>query len=418
MKRKAWIVVLLIFFALVFFRFYQLEARTEFRWDQVDNAWVAKDTLVDHKLPLVGMQAKQNSGFFIGPLYYYFIIPFYAFFNLDPIAAGAIAGVSSIVTFFIVFYIVKKLFSLPIAIIAVIIYTFSFEITLADHYQWPVNLIPATSLVIFYALYSSLLGKTKYLLLLGLAVGFSFSLNFTSILFPIIVLLAVPFLPKTRETIKYGLIALLLFSVWLVPNIVAEVGNQASSSKSMVSYINTYFHGFHLTRMLQIASEALIEFTTVLPFPALSSLRYIFLPLFLVVYLAKSYARDRLLICYLIILWFLVPWLIFTTYSGEITNYYFTLSRPIAIMIIAYLIIWIGSRKHILPKIAIAGFLLYYAIFNTKQFFSKSIQGLDYHRKEVERVIREKRVVEFRQGVPESYIYYYYIYKNKKIQNE
>ncbi len=418
MKRKAWIIVLLIFFALVFFRFYQLEARTEFRWDQVDNAWAVKDILVDHKLPLVGMQAKQNSGFFIGPAYYYLITPFYAFFNLDPIAATVIAGISSIMTFFTIFYITKKLFSLPIAIIAIFLYTFSFEVIFADRYQWPINLIPATSLVIFYALYNSLLGKVKYLLLLGMALGFSFSLNFTSIFFPIIALLSLPFLPKTRETIKYGLISLLIFAIWLVPNIIAEVGSQASSTKSIALYISAYFHGFHLTRMLQIASDAFIEFSTVLPIPVLSSLRYIFLPLFLITYLARGYGRERLLVCYLIVLWLLVPWVGFTTYSGEITNYYFALSRPIAVIIIACLIVWIVGRKHFFPKVGIAGFLLYYAIFNAQQFFSKSIQGLDYHRKEVERVIREKRVVEFRQGVPESYIYYYYIYKNKAINNE
>ena len=205
-KHKGLVILLLIFIAHLFFRFYLLETRLGFGWDQVDNAWAAKNIIVNHMFPLVGMVAKGNSGFNIGPLYYYFVAVVYWIFNLSPIASGIVAGLTSIFTFFVIFYVVKKLFSYNIALIAIGIHTVSYFIISSDRTQWPVNLIAPVSFLVFYFLYNVLIGKVKYLLLLGLVMGFSFHVHFTSIFYPIIVLLSLPFFPRKKETIKYILL--------------------------------------------------------------------------------------------------------------------------------------------------------------------------------------------------------------------
>ena len=132
LQRKLWVILIMIFAVHLFFRFYQLEERNPFGWDQVDNAWAAKNIIVEHKWPLVGMVAKQNTGFYIGPLYYYFIAPFYWIFNLDPIASPIAAGITSIVSFFVLFFITKKLFSFNVALMASFINTVSFFTISAD----------------------------------------------------------------------------------------------------------------------------------------------------------------------------------------------------------------------------------------------------------------------------------------------
>ena len=180
-KNKKLAVLLIIFIAHVFFRFYLLKERLNFNWDQVDNAWAARSIIVDHRFPLLGMVAKGNSGIYIGPLYYYLIAIVYWAFNLNPIASGVMAGLTSIFTFFVIFYVVKKLFSYNIALIAVGIHTVSYFLIVSDRSQWPVNLIAPISFLVFYALYNVLIGKAKYLLLLALAIGFSFHVHFTSV---------------------------------------------------------------------------------------------------------------------------------------------------------------------------------------------------------------------------------------------
>lgn len=409
MKNKLRItLVALLFVTHIFLLFYELESRTEFRWDQVDNAWAAKDIIVDHKLPLVGMQVKQNSGFFIGPAYYYFIAPFYWIFNLDPIASGVIAGVTGIVTFVTIFYFTKKLFSFDVALMTLFLYTVSFEIIRAERFQWPVNLLPAVSLAILYALYNVLQGKAKYVLILALAVGLSFQLNFTAIFFPILIFLCFPLFPRVKEMIRYSLLSIPLFLAWFIPVVVYEIGSHASSTKSMVGYIDTYYHSIHIRRILQLASDAFLEFAALLWFPFLNFLKYALLPLFGVVFLWRSYSKKLIILFYLFCIWILVPWLVFSTYSGEITNYYFSITRPVALITASYLLVWILKRKYFLINICLIIGLGLYGYSNILHFFSQDIQGLDYHRKKTLAIIEKGGKIEFQQGVPESYIYYYY----------
>lgn len=412
-KYGEWIILFLIFAIHLFFRFYQLGSRSSFGWDQVDNAWAAKDIIVDRKWPLVGMQAKQNSGFFIGPLYYYLVAIAYFFTKLDPTASGIFAGITSVFTFFVFYWLIKKLFSAKVALIAVFIHTFSFYFINSDRTQWPVNLIAPVSLIIFYALYKVINGKVKYLFLLATALGFSLHLNFTSIFFPLIVFFALPLFPKTKQTLKYGLISIPLFLVWLVPNFLAELRSQNVATRNMTAYLETYYHGLHLRRVFQLAKDAFIEFDGVLvgraeALTAIKPLKYILLPIFLLAYFFTKQRRKRFIFCYLAGLWFLVPWLVFSVYSGEISNYYFSLTRPIVIIVLAYLTWRLFQLKGWLIKIALIGFWLFYCFVNTQDFLNSKYQGLDYQKVRVKEKIERGEIVEFQQGVPESYLYYIY----------
>src|ERR1035437_2145726 len=85
LKNKYLIILIGIFASEIFLRFYQMDIKNPFGYDQVDNAWAVKKIIVDHTLPLVGMVAKGNSNIYIGPFYYYMIAAVYWIFNLNPI---------------------------------------------------------------------------------------------------------------------------------------------------------------------------------------------------------------------------------------------------------------------------------------------------------------------------------------------
>jgi len=82
----------ILFAVHAYLRLFELEDRIQFTWDQVQNAWIMKEMLIDGAWPFVGMIAKQNAGLFVGPAYYYLLVPFYALFHLDPIAGGFFAA--------------------------------------------------------------------------------------------------------------------------------------------------------------------------------------------------------------------------------------------------------------------------------------------------------------------------------------
>ena len=60
-----------------------------------------------------------------------------------------------------IFIIFKKLLSLEAAIIALLLNSFSFNAIMFDRVQWPVQLLPTVSLLIFHLLYKITLGDVK-----------------------------------------------------------------------------------------------------------------------------------------------------------------------------------------------------------------------------------------------------------------
>lgn len=405
---KEWFLLLGIFLLFLFTRFYELETKNGFAFDQASNAWMAKEIIVDHKFPLLGMVAKGNSGFNIGPSYNYMITIFYWIFNLDPIASPVFASVTAIFTFIIIFYLIKKLFSFKIALLAVFIYTISFAMIKFDRTQWPVGFIPALSLIIFYTLYNVLLGKQKYLLLLAIALGFSFHIHFTSVFYLIIILFSLPFFKLNKQWLKYAIISIPLFLIWFIPNIVATLNNKSSQFNNLLNYLNTYYHGLHLTRFFQLTKDAFIKFEEFIPMHELKFMKYFLLPFFLIIYYLHSFSKERFIFCYLVALWFLIPWIIFTTYAGEISDYYFSSTIPIVIIILAYLFFQLFRKGNIIIRLILIFFLIYYSAINFINFINLKEKGLYDYRKDVIKTIKQGGNIEFKEGSPEYYLFYLY----------
>jgi 4-amino-4-deoxy-L-arabinose transferase-like glycosyltransferase len=286
-SKRIWIIFFILLGFRVFFLLYDLPNRIVFGWDQVDNAWAAKRILIDHNFPLLGMQAKLNSGFHIGPAYYYFNSIFYWLFNMQPIAAGICAAVTGIITTIIFFYILKKIFSPYVALVGIFLHTFSFFIIDTDRVPWPVNFIPVVSIIIFYALYKIINGNSKFLLLLAAALGFSLHVHFTSIFYFIIVLCCLPFIPRTKETIKYILYSVPIFAIWVLPIVIAQIENKNADSSNMLSYLSTYFQGFHLVHFFQLTHDAFIELELFLPM-MFRGIHIVLVPVFLFIYFSQD----------------------------------------------------------------------------------------------------------------------------------
>lgn len=411
-KYYRWIIFSLIFAFHIFTRFYQLEARLFFGPDQLESTWAAKGIIVDHIFPLLGPANKLGSGIYVGPLYYYLISIFYFFTGLDPIAAGIFAGVTSIFAFFTLFYITKKLFSFNVALLVVFINTVSFSGIEFDRMQWEPNFIPAISLIVFYSLYKVINNKPKYFFLLAFALGSAFHIHFTIAVFlPIIVILSLPFVPKNKTNLKYFLLSLPLFLIWLVPIAATNLSIINSLILNTSGYVGTSFHGFHLTRFLQLFSAAFIQIESFLTFPTLRILAYFILPLFFITYCFRHASRSRITLCYLVLLWFLIPWIIFTTYNGQITDYYFSVNRFIGLIVIAYLLMKLVASKKLLISAVFVIFISYYAFFNFNRFISYKRVGLKNYRAIVKYDISIAKEVKYEFGNPYSYLYWFYTRK-------
>lgn len=407
-KDKALILVLVIFVFELFLRFYQMDLKSPFGYDQVDNAWAAKNIIVNHEFPLVGMVAKGNSGIYIGPIYYYLISIIYFVTNLNPIASAIFAGLTSIFTFWTIFYVFKKLFSVEVAVIGVFVNTFMLPGIVFDRVQWPVNLIPGVSLLIFYVLYRITQGDYKKTIILALLVGFSFSVHFTSIFYLMLILLSLPLFPRNKEALKYVLISIPIFLIFLAPNVIYMLTNK-SAGLSLSSYIAENYHGFHLRRVMQLIGDGFIQFNPYLLNDKISSFKIIAVPLFFLIYLHRSIRREKLTFCYLVFLWFVVPWFAFSAYRGEISDYYFAINRFVALFILSYFVAKVWMFKSFIPKLIVASVLIYIGFTNLLIYLPYTDNGLRSREKIVKDKIINGQRIEFQVGVPESYLYYYYM---------
>jgi len=384
-----------------------MDVKYPFGWDQVDNAWAAKNIIVNHEFPLVGMVAKGNTGFFIGPLYYYFVTLFYWTTGLNPVASQYIALTTSIFTFFAIFFVVKKIFNFKIALIACLVNSVASSGFYFDSVQWPVGFLPGISLLIFYFLYKLLKGKEKYVLYLAIMMGLAFHIHFTAVFFPIIALLCLPFFPRTKKMFLYLLLSVPLFLVWFVPNLISQIQNSSQLS-NMSNYLNTYYHGFHLRRFMQLTGDGLIQFDPFLFFVQIKPLKILILPIFILVFFREKISRDRMVFVYLTLIFFLVPWLVFSVYRGEISDYYFSINRYIVLFILSYLLSKLLFAKMLLIKVLAIILLVFYSYQNLNLVINyKSENGLKAKIERIEQEIKIDHRVEFQHGASESYIYYY-----------
>ena len=408
-KVNMWSVGLLVIFVLhVFLRFYHIEERLLFGWDQVRDAWVMRGILHEGILPVLGPVAKY-SAFKIGAAYYYLLLPFYFIFSLNPIAGGVFAGVVSVLTSLVLFVVTRRVFNIRVALISMFIHAVSINIYNLDRLAWNAGLISSVSLVIYYSLYNISKGDLRYIPILALVAGFAFHVHFTALFFVIIATLFFVTIPMSKKLLKYLLLSFPLFLMWFLPHFISDLTASSHQSQSVFNYIGNSYHGLHLKRVLQLATDAFIQFEIVLPFQAVRFLKYFLFLAFIGLVLLKKSNNARHLV-FLTTLWFVVPWFVFSVYSGEISAYYFLLTRPIVIMILGALTVWLLEQRYMVVKLGIISFWLVYAVVNMFVFFQIPISDYLTDVNQTKNAIASGNEIEFSEGNAKSYLYYIHTY--------
>ena len=219
-KHKSLIFLVLIVFLGAFLRFWRLAEMASFDFDQEYASNFAYSVLREFPIQLIG-QGLSVQGLFMGPLYFYYLVPFFAVFSLHPIggAVGSvILGLGIIVAYY---YFGTKIFGKPAGLIAAFLRAVLFEKISND---W--TIVPAYSsellvLVTWYCLYQYWEGNFRYLLLLGLVFGLYTS--FHPILFPFyLVFLILLIVKRAWPKPKTLLLSVAAFIIPLTPLILFE----------------------------------------------------------------------------------------------------------------------------------------------------------------------------------------------------
>jgi hypothetical protein len=288
-------------------------------------SWMVKDIVINHHFRLIG-QLTSTPGIFIGPLYYYALVPFYFVTNMDPIGAFYFTLFLSICTILSFYFIFRNLFDTTTGLIAAFLHAVLITRISYDIWVVPTVLVSIWSVWYLYTLITLSKGNYKVLWILGLLIGLIWHINLG--LFP--VLLAVPlafYFAKKLPTVKQVLLSLGAFVISSLPLILFEVRHSFSQTGSFVqSFLIDQGSEKGIPKFLHVLDQISGNITQLILAPErqfLSSkyIVIIFLICVAVVLIYKKVITRRFGL--LLLLWFIGVVLFFSLSSKLISEYYF-----------------------------------------------------------------------------------------------
>jgi 4-amino-4-deoxy-L-arabinose transferase-like glycosyltransferase len=206
--------------------------------DQDLIGWTVRDVVENHHFRLIG-QETSNLGVFIGPLFYYAIIPFYLLTGGDPLGGVILSTIVGLFSIFSFYWIFKRIWNEKIGLIGATIYAFSFLTVMTDREIVPTTPVMLWSVWFLYVLWALYKGKQRQgFLITGILLGTIWHLNLA-------LMLLIPLLPLSlflsRKRIEWkavllGLIPLVLLSI---PLVFFEVRHNFSQTHALIESLTT-----------------------------------------------------------------------------------------------------------------------------------------------------------------------------------
>ena len=187
--------MILILLAAAFLRFYNLSGYLQFLGDQGRDVLIVKRMIVEHQWTLLGPNASVG-GFFTGPIYYYFMLPFLWLSKLDPVGPAYLSAIFGLATVVLIYWLGQEFFGKRVGILAAFLVMISPKMIDISRFSWNPNPVPLFALLTIIFLY---LGAKKekiiYTFLAGISVGVMVQLHYMDLIFVPILLLLILWLP-------------------------------------------------------------------------------------------------------------------------------------------------------------------------------------------------------------------------------
>ena len=233
--KRWWIVLLLIVILGIFLRNINFKETFIFAHDGDLSAWIVKDIVFDKHIRLIG-QETSAPGVFIGPLYYYALIPFYFLSGWEAIGGVYLALIIGALTIVSYYYVFNKVFDRTTGLIAAFVQAvLTFNVS---HDRWVVPTITTNLWVIwfFYGVMMILKGNYNFLILLGVLAGLVWHINFSlAPLFTLVLIAA--YLSKKLPDKKQIFFGILSFFITSVPFWLFELRHGFSQVKTILGFI-------------------------------------------------------------------------------------------------------------------------------------------------------------------------------------
>lgn len=372
------IILILIFSIFCFMRFYNLEQRIGFDWDQERDAFVARQFLIEKKPFLIGPRVLGPEGFYLGPYFNYLLIPFYAFRNLNPDATILFLITYNLMFFIVTYLVLKRIFNFQITTIFLLIWSVSPNIVNIDIISWNPLFVPLTVILVW------MLTVTYYhwkWFLLGILAGIGVNTHFQLILI-------LPFLLAYLLSYKNKTVAFLSFLpgfiMTFIPLILFDLKHQFLNTNQFLKMFLTSERVKDILSWVPVwndFSSGYIKWNH-----NFSGLIFYFFILTAVIYLyLKQKANIKKFFQAILVTWLFVP-VGFALFGNRPSGYYFNVLHPFIVLILSFILLKI-MRNYFLTILV----LLLMSLFSINDFkilMSENKLSL-YYKNEVAKKISE-----------------------------
>ncbi len=340
MSKSPLLILGLILLIALFFRTYQLTERFAFAHDGDLYSWIVKDIAVDHHFRLIG-QLTSAEGVFIGPLFYYLLVPFFLISKMDPIRVtllGTIIGMLAVISYY---FVLTRLFNRTVGLVSAFLHASLFATV--DFDRWIVPTLPAKLWTIWYLYVIIKLSRGNFSVLpiLGILIGLIWHVHI-ALLPTLLVIPATIILAKKLPSIKQVLLFLAALIITSLPLIIFELRHNFLQTTSLIANFSIQHGGeTGLPKFIQVTEMIAknINYLFLAPQSLSQNLKLPFMLLILLssVLLIKSKilkSKEALIL----LTWLLSVVLFFTFSSTIISEYYFANLEIIFILLVSLLI--------------------------------------------------------------------------------
>ncbi|MBI4058121.1 hypothetical protein HY405_02325 [Candidatus Microgenomates bacterium] len=346
-------IFLLIFVFAAFVRFFRISEMAPFDFDQEYASTFAYRVLHDNLLTQLIGQELSVQGLFIGPLYFWALVPFFALSGLHPIGgfvASALLGLAIITAYYFVGWII---FGKTAGIIAALVRSVLFTELTHDWSMVPSYGSELLVLITWFCFYKYWKGDMRFLPLLALSFGLYTSIH--PILFPFyLVFVLIVLAKRSFPSLKTLVISLELFIIPILPLLLFEFFHNFLEVKRLISFFGGTSTSFDQEKFTSFIQFNISEISRIMSLDFIPQSLFILLLLvaLLVLVIKKvGFWKERfhlfLFITYLVFL------LYYSVFPGHVPEYYFLALSTLALLYMSALIGLI-FKNHALRVIGLA----------------------------------------------------------------
>ncbi len=370
-KRYLPYLILLVIIAIAgFLRLWRIGDYMGFLGDEGRDVLIVKRMIVDHKWTLLGPITSVGL-MHLGPIYYYFMIPFLWIFRLDPVGPAVMVALFSLATVVLIWKMMREFFNEMAAVIASLLYSLSPLVIIYSHSSWNPNPLPFWSLLFIYGLIKVFVqNKPKWLIVSGIALGVVLQLHYVALVFvPMFVVLWLIFKPKiSRKDLLLGLTAFVLV---LSPFIIFELRHQFINSQTVIQFVTR--SGTNKTFGIEAPLHKFWDLTVRLFWRLVivkdAELAMLFL---LILFSASSIYVSRWKpenigrkVLIVLLTWYMVGVGLLSFYAGSIYDYYLMFAFPLPFILTGA--IFTQFAKNTLSKTIVLMVVVTIAIFQIRE---------------------------------------------------